>query len=606
MKKILAAAGSIVFLATVLSAEPVALSGTVKDAGGSAVEGVEISLANIGGISGITDAQGSFTIAGTGVNGSYGSGISFPARMCISGTGLLLSFMPAGSKGCVDIFSSDGRRNLHLQFERNNGEVTLKFPQLTPGLHLMRLTAENETVTRTIVSIGKSDIYFADGPVQKAGAVLAKRNAANAVDTLIAVKTGFGDAKVPIDSYEKEGIEIVMREDGPGGPMPLVYDVENTGEDCPKPDLVDDPTTLPSIEHLPDPFLMVDGETRMSTRAQWRCRRAEIREMIMKYGIGVKPGKPEAFEASLSGDRIGITCGVGGNVINLSATISRPSGAPDEPIPAIINKASLQFDFKGRGIAEISINESDIVSSFFSGGFRDGNFYKLYPNTDAGYMVRAAWLVSRIIDALEELPEANIDTKHLAVSGCSYGGKIALYSGALDERIALTIPHESGGGGTISWRYSDMLEERDNTEVENLHHAQGAAWYSDALRIYQPNTVSPNTLPYDHHELMGLCLPRALFCIESSMIARMGAEAARVDALAVRRMYEAFDAGDRFGVTEDNVNHCTWSGNYNAGLTAFVDKFLLGKDDVETDYLESKFQNIDEVKWIPWEVPDLH
>jgi cephalosporin-C deacetylase-like acetyl esterase len=40
-----------------------------------------------------------------------------------------------------------------------------------------------------------------------------------------------------------------------------------------------------------------------------------------------------------------------------------------------------------------------------------------------------------------------IDLKHLAVTGCSYTGKLALIAGAFDERIALTIAQESGGGG---------------------------------------------------------------------------------------------------------------------------------------------------------------
>ena len=43
-----------------------------------------------------------------------------------------------------------------------------------------------------------------------------------------------------------------------------------------------------------------------------------------------------------------------------------------------------------------------------------------------------------------------IDTKHLAVSGCSYMGKMALYAGAFDERIALSAPVAEG----MAFRFS--------------------------------------------------------------------------------------------------------------------------------------------------------
>jgi len=232
---------------------------------------------------------------------------------------------------------------------------------------------------------------------------------------------------------------------------------------------------------------------------------------------------------------------------------------------------------------------------------------KLYPKSTAGYMMRWAWGISRLIDALEALPEAKIDVKRLAVSGCSFQGKIALYAGAFDERIALTIPHESGGGGTISWRYSDMLEKRDKVEVENLLHAQGSSpdfpWYARALRQFNN---APDKLPFDHHELIGLIAPRSVLMIESTQIPRMGAEAARIDALAAREIWKALGVQDRIGVTEDNVAHCSWSQKYTPDLEAYLDKFLLGKTDGNpTEFLRSKFTDLDTKKWIPWTTPEL-
>jgi hypothetical protein len=221
-------------------------------------------------------------------------------------------------------------------------------------------------------------------------------------------------------------------------------------------------------------------------------------------------------------------------------------------------------------------------------------------------MIRWAWGVSRIIDALEMLPEAKIDLKRIGVTGCSFQGKIALYAGAFDERIALTIPQESGGGGTISWRYSDMLEKRDKVEVENLHHAQGGnpefPWYARALRQFNSD---PDKLPFDHHELIAMIAPRAVLMIESSQIPRMGAEAARVDALAAREVWKALGVPDRMGVAEEQIGHCQWHPGFTPALEAYLDKFLMGNQDVDTDILRSKFTEVDRAKWIPWKTPEL-
>jgi len=61
-------------------------------------------------------------------------------------------------------------------------------------------------------------------------------------------------------------------------------------------------------------------------------------------------------------------------------------------------------------------------------------------------------------------------------------------------------------------------------------------------------TSTPDKLPYDHHEPIGLIASRAVL-----YIARMGAEASQVDHL----VYQALEVPDRMGATEENTNHCT-------------------------------------------------
>lgn len=393
--------------------------------------------------------------------------------------------------------------------------------------------------------------------------------------------------------------------------MPLVYDRENTGAGIGTV-AVRPFADLPSISYLPDPFLEADGR-RITTRQQWRGRRAQIMAIVEKYEVGEKPPRPSIVKAVLKGNTMTVTVGEVGNTFDLTATISRPAGAPDKPIPAIIGinspAGSLPGDlFATRGIATITFRASQVAPAAFGGiNYDSGNFARLYPKSTAGYMIRWAWGVSRIIDGLEQLPEAKIDLKRLAVSGCSFQGKIALYSGAFDERIALTIVHESGGGGTISWRYADTLEKRDKVEVENLLHAQGSSpdfpWYARALRQF--NNV-PDRLPFDQHEVIAMIAPRAVLMIESTRIPRMGAEAARIDALAAGQVWKALGVPDRIGVTEDDVPHCSWSPKFTPDLEAYLDKFLLGKPDgLPTDFLRSKFTSLGTQKWIPWSTPEL-
>ena len=63
----------------------------------------------------------------------------------------------------------------------------------------------------------------------------------------------------------------------------------------------------------------------------------------------------------------------------------------------------------------------------------------------------------------------------LAISGCSFAGKMALFAGAFDERIALTIAQEPGGGGAAAWRVSETLGK-----VETLG-ATNYAWFIEDM-----------------------------------------------------------------------------------------------------------------------------
>ena len=62
---------------------------------------------------------------------------------------------------------------------------------------------------------------------------------------------------------------------------------------------------------------------------------------------------------------------------------------------------------------------------------------------------------------------------------------------------------------------------------------------------------------------------------------------------------------DRMGAVEENVGHCSWHPNFTLALEAYLDRFLLGKEDGDsTDILRSKYM-IDRETWISWDTTEL-
>lgn len=226
--------------------------------------------------------------------------------------------------------------------------------------------------------------------------------------------------------------------------MPLVYEVENTGAECPVPFLPSF-ADLPFINTLPDPFRWSDNRAQIANFSDWRYRRAEILTEVQHYELGKKPAPPDSIDAIFSNNILHVIVYDQGDNLVLTATIQYPAtGAA--PYPAVIGvgsgSGSLPSDlFLNKGVATIEYNFSE-VAPWTQSGRGQGEFYRLFPDTKVGYLTAWTWGVSRLIDGLQKVEATNIDTKHLAITGCSFAGKIALFSGAFDERIALTIAQE--------------------------------------------------------------------------------------------------------------------------------------------------------------------
>jgi len=250
--------------------------------------------------------------------------------------------------------------------------------------------------------------------------------------------------------------------------------------------------------------------------------------------------------------------------------------------------------FTSRKIAQITFSHNQVTS--YPKPLATDPYFKLYPqfNTDnIGQYSAWAWGVSRIIDGLElvksQLP---IDLRHLAVTGCSYAGKMALFAGAFDERIALTIAQESGGGGAPAWRVSETLGK-----VEKLG-ATSHEWFKESMFQFAGSNVSK--LPYDHHELMAMVAPRALLVTGNTDYMWLANPSCYVSARAAHEVWKTFGIGDRFGFYIDSAHgHCVIPAIQRPAIEAFVDKFLLGKQ-VNTDITVNPYPMLDYQRWFKW------
>ena len=401
---------------------------------------------------------------------------------------------------------------------------------------------------------------------------------------------------------------LTVREDVSGS-IPLVYNVENTGADV--------MPVLPSkdearkIDPLPDPLEWSDGSGRVTDFADWSVRRGEIAKEIQHYEIGTKPVvDPSAVSASMDGNTLNVDVTVNGQTLHLSATITYPSvGQP--PYALMIGTSGISLPsavFSGRPIATMTFSESQVnnYSQFGSPAGR-GNyeFDRLYPDlTQNGAYSEWAWGLSRLIDGLQQLGQdvTKIDTEHIGVTGCSYAGKMALFCGAFDERVALTIAQEPGGGGAAAWRYSRWMNAQPNAEsVEGLDNTD-YNWFKQSLRdTYNGKNVS--YLPYDHHELAAMVCPRALLMLGNPDYTWLADPSAYVSMNGAVKVWEQFGIEDRVGYSiVPGHGHCQLPQVQYPEVEAFIDKYLLGKDDVDTHVriAPQSYSSIDLDWWTGW------
>jgi hypothetical protein len=365
----------------------------------------------------------------------------------------------------------------------------------------------------------------------------------------------------------------------PNGPFLPIGTVENRGADC---DVSALPAgnTLPENPNLPDPFTRLDG-TRITRKSDWVCRREEILRQTFQYIYGQKPPKPDVVSGTVSNTQVAVNIQHNGQNVSFTAGVSIPAG--QGPFPAVIafGNGGVRQLLAGMGVAVINFNQGSV------GSRNTGIFGSLYPNNTAGDLAAWAWGVSRIIDVLQASGDTVIDTTRLAVTGCSFLGKAAFAAGALDERIALTIPLESGIGGVPSYKIVPVLQPNptnSGTGPEQPQHAINNGWLPSTSLVGQFQR-----LPVDTHEILGLVAPRGLLVLGNTggngqFYLNLDFLAEHATAVAGKEIFTALGVPTNISYDSRNVTHCQNTDMFTAAVQASAGRFLLGNNAVTGDF----------------------
>ena len=159
----------------------------------------------------------------------------------------------------------------------------------------------------------------------------------------------------------------------------------------------------------------------------------------------------------------------------------------------------------------------------------------------------------------------------MIVTGVSRTGKSALIAGAFDDRIAMTAPVASSGGGTPAYRFSGA--GRGGKEGLSEMVQKYPNWFSPHLHEFWGQQ---DKLPFDEHWFIALVAARPFLSLEGTHDQNVNINGVYQSFLVAKPVYAFLHAEDRLGISFADRPHGMVEGDWDAML-AFADKFLLGK-----------------------------
>jgi hypothetical protein len=269
-----------------------------------------------------------------------------------------------------------------------------------------------------------------------------------------------------------------------------------------------------------------------------------------------------------------------GKMASFSATVTLPTSGT-APYPAIIGYGGVApLDtsiINSEGVAQINYNPLSVgAEGNGHGPNQTGAFYSLYTGGSAtGLLTAWGWGVSRIIDVIAQSDGKILKADSIGVTGCSRYGKGAFIAGAFDQRVALTMPIESGTAGVPTWRGIAQAEKGPNgNPSQSLAAAYGEQpWFADAFNAF---TNAATKTPIDTHELVAMVAPRGLYVMDNPYIGELSAKYGHIAVLGGGEVYKALGAPTNYSYVSDVASgtHCSMRPEWGQPLKDNIEKFL--------------------------------
>jgi hypothetical protein len=139
---------------------------------------------------------------------------------------------------------------------------------------------------------------------------------------------------------------------------------------------------FPSVKTMPDPFLYLDGKTRVQSKDEWvQCRQPEILKLLQEYQYGYYPGhSQETVSATRSGNTLTVTVATAGKTASITASLNLPNGSG--PFPVVISIGGMDNKaYTNAGIAVVTFDYTKVAADSNS---KSGSFWTLYNGRDIG------------------------------------------------------------------------------------------------------------------------------------------------------------------------------------------------------------------------------